>query len=126
MDHRSLLYLDPPYYVKGQEMLYANYYGPGEHAEIARLVTGLVRPWVVSYDDTPEIRELYQGYRSVAYGIAYSANNQYVGREVAFFANGLVVPPVPDPPRVTVADIERLTVVEVRSTLGSPGAAPSS
>ena len=37
---RTLLYLDPPYYVKGQEMLYANYYGPEDHAEVARLVRG--------------------------------------------------------------------------------------
>ncbi len=110
MGQRSLLYLDPPYYVKGQEMLYANYYGPEDHAGIARLVSGLRQPWVVSYDDTPEIRELYRGYRSVAYGLSYSANSRYAGREVAFFSDGLVVPSVRDPTRLTVADIERLTV----------------
>ncbi|MDA8331878.1 MAG: DNA adenine methylase [Candidatus Dormibacteraeota bacterium] len=114
MVHRSLLYLDPPYYVKGQEMLYANYYGPNEHARVSRLVSKLRPPWVVSYDDIPEIRELYRGYRAVTYRISYSANSRYAGREVAFFSEGLVIPPVPDPTRLTVADVERLSV-----TLGS-------
>ena len=105
MPERSLLYLDPPYYVKGQEMLYANYYGPGDHAEIAQLVRGLDRHWVVSYDDHDEVRSLYQGCRVADYDIAYSASQRYRGREVAFFSADLQVPDIADPARLSSADI---------------------
>ncbi len=104
---KALLYLDPPYYVKGQEMLYANYYGRDDHAEVARLVRKLSRPWMVSYDDHADIRALYQGSPGVAYDIAYSASERYRGREVAFFAAGLVVPEVTDPARVSSAEMVR-------------------
>lgn len=102
---RSLIYLDPPYYVKGQEMLYANYYVPDDHAEIARLAGDLKRNWIVSYDDASEVRHLYRNHRSVAYDIAYSAQQRYRGREVAFFSPGLKIPELADPARVTAADL---------------------
>lgn len=102
---KSLVYLDPPYYVKGQEMLYANYYGPEDHAEVARLVGELAVPWVVSYDDTAEVRSLYEDRRVVAYDIAYSASQRYRGREIAFFSDGLVIPDVRDPARVSPSEM---------------------
>lgn len=108
---RSVLYLDPPYYVKGQEMLYANYYGPDDHAEVARLVSEGTGHWIVSYDDTEQVRELYRDYRSLAYGIAYSAHHRYRGREVAFFSDSLTIPSVPDPARVTAADVPLLQIL---------------
>jgi hypothetical protein len=45
----TLLYLDPPYYVKGGG-LYQNYYSHQDHAKIAALVSELPFPWLVSYD----------------------------------------------------------------------------
>ena len=105
LPQRSLLYLDPPYYVKGQEMLYANYYGPDDHAGIASLVRRLDRPWVVSYDDHADVRDLYSGCQSVAYDIAYSASERYRGREVAFFSQDLLIPDVADPARVSPAQM---------------------
>lgn len=104
---KSLVYLDPPYFVKGQEMLYANYYGPQDHAEVAGLVRQLKVPWVVSYDDTPEVRALYEDQPTVAYDIAYSASERYRGREVAFFSDGLAIPDVSDPARVSPSDMVR-------------------
>lgn len=98
----TLLYLDPPYYVKGQEELYANYYGPDDHADIAHLLTDTRHPWVVTYDDNTAIRELYAQYRSTAYRIAYSANGTYRGREVMFYSADLDLPAIEDPTRVTV------------------------
>ena len=98
---RTLLYFDPPYFVKGQEMLYANYYGPDDHAEVAGLVRAVTLPWVVSYDDHADVRALYSGCPTVAYDIAYSAADRYRGREVAFFSKGLVVPDIADPARLS-------------------------
>ena len=104
---RTLVLLHPPYYVKGQEMLYANYYGPKDHAHVARLVRSLRQPWVVSYDDHAEVRSLYDGCQSVAYDIAYSASARYRGREVAFFSDDLSVPDIVDPARLSASAMAR-------------------
>jgi DNA adenine methylase len=54
----SIVYLDPPYYVKGGQ-LYAHNMSPDEHAELASLLHDTPADWRLSYDDCPEIRELY-------------------------------------------------------------------
>jgi DNA adenine methylase len=89
---RTLLYLDPPYYVKGQRRLYANFYEHKDHEEIAKLVTDSNRPWVVSYDDVREIRALYSHHRSIRYQLGYSACERYRGSEVMYFSDGLSIP----------------------------------
>lgn len=94
---RSMLYLDPPYFVKGQEHLYVNAYRPEDHAAVADALAGAQRPWLVTYDDAAEIRELYAQRSLIAYGIRYTAHTSYRGREVAFFSEGLAVPDVDDP-----------------------------
>lgn len=88
----SLIYLDPPYYVKGQG-LYENHYRHDDHARVASIVRNrLKKPWVVSYDHAPEIVDLYPGLRSHVYGINYSAQDRYKGAEVMFFSDRLEVP----------------------------------
>jgi len=54
----SMIYLDPPYYVKGGQ-LYAHNMSPAEHAELAALLRETPADWRLSYDDCPEIRDLY-------------------------------------------------------------------
>ena len=104
LGRKSLVYLDPPYYVKGQE-LYANFYEKADHKKLARIVRRLPIPWVVSYDDHPEVRALYQGRQMVTYDIAYGASVRYRGREVAIFSDGLVVPDVRDPARFSTSQL---------------------
>lgn len=50
------VYLDPPYYNQG-EVLYSA--GSLEHSKLAESLKSL-KSWVLSYDDTPEIRNLYK------------------------------------------------------------------
>jgi DNA adenine methylase len=97
---QSLTYLDPPYYVKGQQRLYANYYLPKDHAKVKRIVATLDRPWIVSYDATAEILDLYDDYRRIVYGVQYSAADRYRGAEVMFFSPLLRVPRIKDPAAV--------------------------
>lgn len=87
---KSLVYLDPPYYVKGAG-LYRNYYRPEDHARIARLMASkrFRRPWIVSYDNAREIREMYAFSRSITYSLNYTAQRKYVGDEVMFFSRRL-------------------------------------
>ena len=92
---KTLIYLDPPYYFKGRD-LYYNFYKHEDHERVARFVREKISPqfWIVSYDDVPEIRELYEGCQRVVYGIGYSARTTSRGAEVMFFCDALDVPPL--------------------------------
>lgn len=54
----AFIYLDPPYFVKGDE-LYQNSFSPDEHILLAQDLHETKAKWLLSYDDCPEIRELY-------------------------------------------------------------------
>lgn len=89
---KSLIYLDPPYYVKGQD-LYLHHYEHDDHVRIAKRVARLkTKNWLVSYDNAPEIQDLYSQYRSIVYGLSYSAQDRYKGAEIMFFSDGLSIP----------------------------------
>lgn len=93
----SLTYLDPPYYVKGQS-LYRNFYVHDDHEQIAKYVTTKFKHHaIISYDDCPSIRSLYRGLDSVSYGINYTAQDQYFGREILIATNGTKLPSEIDP-----------------------------
>jgi DNA adenine methylase len=97
---KSLLYLDPPYYVKGKRRLYANFYEHGDHVQIAALLKRAKRPWLVSYDDVPEIRGLYDRFRYRRYRLPYTAAARYAGSEIIFFSDDLAVPAASNPLRL--------------------------
>ena len=89
----TLIYLDPPYYVKGQG-LYRNFYEHSDHQQIARLLqlAKFPRKWMVSYDCVEQICEMYQLSKSLSYGLNYTAQSRYAGSEVMFFSRNLNVP----------------------------------
>lgn len=107
---KSLVYLDPPYYVKGQG-LYPNFYAPSDHAVLTDIVASLDVPWLVSYDNVAEIRKLYDAYQSVEYSLRYSAATRCDGGEIMFFSDGLSVPDVESPARVTRTALARMCAV---------------
>jgi DNA adenine methylase len=92
---KTLIYLDPPYYIKGKE-LYFDFYSHKDHEEVAELVTQKIRKqrWIVSYDNVESIKEMYEGCRNIAYGVGYSAREARDGAEVMFFSDDLIVPPL--------------------------------
>ena len=89
----TFIYLDPPYYAKGQQ-LYFNSYGPKDHAVLRYIIESIRRPWVVSYDDVRDIRLLYRGVRSRSIELLHTARSARIGHEVLFFAPGLHIPAV--------------------------------
>ncbi|ENO2769056.1 TPA: DNA adenine methylase [Enterobacter hormaechei] len=96
----TLIYLDPPYYVKGKG-LYQNHYCHEDHLSIATTIKqNNVHPWIVSYDNTMEINEMYAGLRKVEYGINYSAQSRYKGPEVIFFCDSIAIPDDSNPSKV--------------------------
>lgn len=55
---KALYYLDPPYYRKGPKS-YKHYFKPPDHQRLMEALTAMRRDWVLSYDDCPEVRQLY-------------------------------------------------------------------
>lgn len=92
----TLFYLDPPYYVKGQG-LYDNFYEHEDHLAVAKAIKKIKKAkWVVSYDDVPQIQEMYADCSSLSYRLSYSAQRRDQGGEIMFFCPDLLIPEVPD------------------------------
>jgi len=93
LPEKSLVYLDPPYVEKGPG-LYLNSYSENDHRRLACWVKGsLDKPWMVSYDDHPLIRECYQGSIDLSMNLPYSAyGNSRRGTELVYFSKGLQLP----------------------------------
>ncbi|WP_167257709.1 DNA adenine methylase [Dyella sp. SG562] len=89
---KSLIYLDPPYYVKGSD-LYLHHYQHNDHVKIAKRIARFKsKNWIVSYDNADEIHGMYSQFRSIVYGLSYSAQDRYKGAEVMFFSDTLDIP----------------------------------
>lgn len=88
----SLIYLDPPYYIKGQG-LYRNFYDHNDHKQIADFIKkkSFDVSWVLSYDNVEQIREMYLVNKSFSYNLNYSAQAKYIGSEIIFFSDNLTV-----------------------------------
>jgi DNA adenine methylase len=86
-----LVYLDPPYYRAGSN-LYLSAYTPDDHTAVRESVRRLKAPWVVSYDDIPEIRRLYSGVKSRRLELLHTARCLRLGKEVLFFSPELRIP----------------------------------
>ncbi len=91
--NKPFIYFDPPYYHKGPE-LYLNYFNHDDHVRIAGYIQKIkFSPWMVSYDNCKEIRDLYSFANSQGYKLNYSAGNvRSKGREILFTSNDLKVP----------------------------------
>lgn len=88
---KSLVYLDPPYYNKGS-CLYQNFYKDADHVQLSKKISTLNRNWIVSYDNVPEIRQLYKTHASRDYSIQYSASKPSKGSEIMYFNKSLLIP----------------------------------
>lgn len=93
-----LVFLDPPYYVKGKD-LYKNYYNHSDHIEVSKSIKSDIKnSWIVTYDNVPEISELYSEEKTFLYNLIYSATlNRSIGAEIMFHSKDLIIPYHPDP-----------------------------
>jgi DNA adenine methylase len=99
---KTLIYLDPPYFIKGRD-LYYDFYEPDDHTAVANFVRSHIKRqrWIVSYDNEPRIRELYGGLPHIVYDIGYSARSSRQGSEVMFFSHQMKIPSLVGSVRLT-------------------------
>ncbi|HFQ4959181.1 TPA: DNA adenine methylase [Vibrio vulnificus] len=88
---RTLVYLDPPYYVKGKG-LYRNFYNHEDHVQIAQTLDTVNKPWIVSYDNVEEIKEIYSKYRTDEYFLSYTAQQKKKGAEIMIYGPSISTP----------------------------------
>lgn len=91
LPQKSMIFIDPPYYCKGAA-LYTSFYQPEDHAGIAKTVAGLSKPWLVTYDDVQEIRDIYMKNRQYGFDIAYSVREKKLGAELLIASKRLKIP----------------------------------
>ena len=95
LPEKSLIYLDPPYFNKGKT-LYKNSYNEDDHKLVAKAVRSIKTPWIVTYDNVREIRELYSEENQVEFNISYSANKErHRGSEIMFYSKNIILPSMP-------------------------------
>jgi len=82
----AFVYFDPPYFNKGKE-LYKNFFKPEDHKAIAEsIMQNVLCDWIVTYDDVPQIEELYRAYPRGKMNLRYSiASSSPSGSEIIVF-----------------------------------------
>lgn len=91
LPRRSLFCIDPPYFNKGSS-LYTSFYNPEDHAAVSQAVLALDRPWILTYDNTPEISHLYKARRQFGFDVSYSVQTKRLGTELLVASKGLKMP----------------------------------
>lgn len=88
----AFIYLDPPYYNKGQS-LYLNYYKHSDHEKLRDLLSQIKHlNWVVTYDDTESIHKLYKEFNISKINLRYSLQNKVSTSEVFIYSDSIVLP----------------------------------
>lgn len=91
LPQRSLVYADPPYYLKGAE-LYTSSFQHADHSEFCDKMLAFNSPWILTYDDVPQIRKMYRARRQFAFDLYYSAQVKRQGNELLVASKGLRLP----------------------------------
>lgn len=90
-NEKTFLCIDPPYFTKGAS-LYTSFYGEGDHVQLAHQVLELKSPWIVTYDNSDEIRQLYRTRRTIPFDIRYSLETKRIGTELLVASKHLRLP----------------------------------
>jgi len=88
---KTLIYLDPPYYVMGGE-LYFNSYDQSDHEALSEFIQRIPFSWVLSYDNVPQVAKMYRSKRRINLYLLYRANKLKQGKELIIFSDDVQLP----------------------------------
>ena len=89
--NNAFVYFDPPYYKKGK-YLYDNFFVDKDHQEIHDMIVGLECPWMVTYDNTPEVLRIYNDTQAWQFDLVYGVANSGLNSEVLFISDTKLLP----------------------------------
>ena len=72
--------------------MYKNFFSPSDHQQIFERINELACPWLVTYDDVPEIRKIYSSYAGKRYDLIYSLANNGKNSELMFMSDDTLWP----------------------------------
>ena len=84
-------YVDPPFYTAGKD-LYREFFKDEDHINLANFLADLESPWLLSYDDSQFIRNLYKEKRNAKIYTDYQANFLKKSEGELLFSNRVIPP----------------------------------
>lgn len=88
----AFVYFDPPYFKKGKQ-LYLNFFNEQDHVRIEKMIRESVNcDWVITYDDVPEIANIYVNHELRRFDLNYSVAQKRKASEIIIFSNGDMIP----------------------------------
>lgn len=91
-EDNAFVYFDPPYFKKGKQ-LYLNFFDYEDHARIEKMIRESVKcDWIITYDDVPEIANIYANYEVRRFDLNYSAAEKYTASEIIVFSSADMIP----------------------------------
>lgn len=88
----ALVNVDPPYYRAGPD-LYTNAYVHEDHLSLSMEVRKMPHRWMMTYDDVPEICDMYEGLRQYRKTLTYYAQVKRSAAELLVLSDSLIAPP---------------------------------
>lgn len=80
--YNTLFFIDPPY-VKAGGRLYYDGMSEAKHVALSDLLTsGIIKNWILTYDDAPLIRQLYRSQQCTNICVKYSLQSKRREREI--------------------------------------------
>ncbi len=91
-ENNAFIYFDPPYFEKGKQ-LYLNFFNYDDHVRIEEMVNSLMNcDWVITYDDVPEIAEIYSDHVLRRFDLNYSVAVKRKASEIIIFKEIDMIP----------------------------------
>lgn len=105
IEEKCLINIDPPYYVKGKG-LYQNFFEHDDHFELSNVIRTLDRPWIVTYDNAPEIIDIYRDMKPSSFDLTYTAQEKKQGSEVIIYSPCINKSPLN--PNISLIELKRI------------------
>ena len=85
----TFIYADPPYFEKAGS-LYLNAFAPADHEDLSSALNSRAGgAWLLTYDNVPQVHDLYSARRRRMFQLNYSANRVMKATEIAVLSDAV-------------------------------------